>query len=403
VRSVAEQPDGSLLLHYEAGRRFWLLSMWRELPYHTACVSWWVGQRRGACWGLMGRCGGVGAAAAPRSALHCDTAAPPPHRRASHRTTPLPAAPQVRRPGGRLARGGGAGGGVRGAPVCGADAAGGRAAAPGGGGRGRRRRQPGAGQGGGAPRGRLQAAWQAVCRAPGGAGARAAPARGCGARLTPLLPPPPRAQGPAALPEPVQRYAPPPLQPKQAPARPVFDLARPHSHDMAMWRAHGSVYGGGGGAGGGSRRTPRDPYRALSEEVGAALGLLGRGRCCCNCRFQLGVDGLLGMACHGLGPGSWLSPPPPRCPLTRRPAAPSPTPHPPHPHPTTPQLGRAERRELFSFAAATLVEAGAAQALGLLQSRDTAARLCWTLEAVQPFLAQQLAALSLERALGRGG
>jgi hypothetical protein len=49
------------------------------------------------------------------------------------------------------------------------------------------------------------------------------------------------------------------------------------------------------------------------------------------------------------------------------------------------------------------VEAGPAQALALLQSRDTAARLCWTLEAVRPHLQQLAAQLSMEEALGRCG
>lgn len=42
IKSFDQQPDGSVLVHYEAARRFWLLSMWQESPYYQACVSWWV-------------------------------------------------------------------------------------------------------------------------------------------------------------------------------------------------------------------------------------------------------------------------------------------------------------------------------------------------------------------------
>lgn len=58
------------------------------------------------------------------------------------------------------------------------------------------------------------------------------------------------------------------------------------------------------------------------------------------------------------------------------------------------------RAELFSFAAASLLELGVPERLALLQSTDTAARLQFVDAAVRPFLAQLLARVSVSRAVG---
>jgi hypothetical protein len=47
-----------------------------------------------------------------------------------------------------------------------------------------------------------------------------------------------------------------------------------------------------------------------------------------------------------------------------------------------------------------MVELGPAQALGLLHSRDSAARLAWTLEAVRPYLQQLSTQLAMQQAIG---
>ncbi|PNH07805.1 hypothetical protein TSOC_005692, partial [Tetrabaena socialis] len=64
------------------------------------------------------------------------------------------------------------------------------------------------------------------------------------------------------------------------------------------------------------------------------------------------------------------------------------------------QLGGDTRAELFSFAAACLLELGPAEQLALLTSRDRAARLRWVAAAVGPFLEEQRARASVERVLG---
>jgi hypothetical protein len=71
------------------------------------------------------------------------------------------------------------------------------------------------------------------------------------------------------------------------PQRPNPPAARPHSHDAAMWRAHGSVYGGK--AGGSPRRSPSDPYQVLGEEVGVRVWGWVRGVAGCKlcCRWRL--------------------------------------------------------------------------------------------------------------------
>ncbi|KXZ43179.1 hypothetical protein GPECTOR_99g814 [Gonium pectorale] len=65
----------------------------------------------------------------------------------------------------------------------------------------------------------------------------------------------------------------------------------------------------------------------------------------------------------------------------------------------TERLGKDTRQELFSFAAAGMLELGQAEALALLASTDRAARLRWVSAAVGPFLEQQRAKASVERAL----
>lgn len=63
-------------------------------------------------------------------------------------------------------------------------------------------------------------------------------------------------------------------------------------------------------------------------------------------------------------------------------------------------LGRARRQELFSFAAAQLLQLGVPEAAALLLSRDTEGRLGFVLEAARPFLNELAAAAALKGALG---
>ncbi|GLI65622.1 hypothetical protein VaNZ11_009192 [Volvox africanus] len=67
------------------------------------------------------------------------------------------------------------------------------------------------------------------------------------------------------------------------------------------------------------------------------------------------------------------------------------------------RLGKDTRQELFSFAAACMLELGAAESLALLTSTDRAARLQWTSAAVTPYLQEQRAKASLVKALGHSG
>ncbi|EFJ44671.1 hypothetical protein VOLCADRAFT_95111 [Volvox carteri f. nagariensis] len=67
------------------------------------------------------------------------------------------------------------------------------------------------------------------------------------------------------------------------------------------------------------------------------------------------------------------------------------------------RLGKDTRQELFSFAAAGLLELGPAESLALLTSTDRAARLQWVTAAVTPYLEEQRAKASLARVLGSGG
>lgn len=57
------------------------------------------------------------------------------------------------------------------------------------------------------------------------------------------------------------------------------------------------------------------------------------------------------------------------------------------------------RQELFSFAAACVLELGQAEALALLTSTDRAARLEWVLAAVEPYLQEQRARASMTQVL----
>lgn len=59
------------------------------------------------------------------------------------------------------------------------------------------------------------------------------------------------------------------------------------------------------------------------------------------------------------------------------------------------------RQELFSFAAASVLELGLPERLALLQCRDTAARLQFVAAAVQPHLQDLVARVSLQQALTR--
>jgi len=62
-------------------------------------------------------------------------------------------------------------------------------------------------------------------------------------------------------------------------------------------------------------------------------------------------------------------------------------------------LGRLRRQEMYSFAAATLLQLGIPEATALLLSRDTAGRLQFVLEAARPYLAQLSAEAALKGAL----
>jgi hypothetical protein len=63
------------------------------------------------------------------------------------------------------------------------------------------------------------------------------------------------------------------------------------------------------------------------------------------------------------------------------------------------QLGKERRQELFSFAAASVLELGLPERLALLHCTDTAARLQYVAAAVQPFLADLVARISLQQAI----
>ncbi|KAG2426497.1 hypothetical protein HXX76_011726 [Chlamydomonas incerta] len=67
------------------------------------------------------------------------------------------------------------------------------------------------------------------------------------------------------------------------------------------------------------------------------------------------------------------------------------------------RLGKDTRQELFSFAAAGMLELGPAERLALLTSTDRAARLQWVAAAVAPFLEEQRARASVARALKGAG
>mmetsp|Transcript_7892 Transcript_7892/g.19725 ORF Transcript_7892/g.19725 Transcript_7892/m.19725 type:complete len:350 (-) Transcript_7892:1498-2547(-) len=66
-------------------------------------------------------------------------------------------------------------------------------------------------------------------------------------------------------------------------------------------------------------------------------------------------------------------------------------------------LGEAARRELFSFAAAELLDLDLATRLALLNSQDTTARLQWISAAVQPYVAELQARTALSTALKLDG
>jgi hypothetical protein len=64
------------------------------------------------------------------------------------------------------------------------------------------------------------------------------------------------------------------------------------------------------------------------------------------------------------------------------------------------RLGRLRRQEMYSYAAAQLLQLGVPEAAALLLSRDTAGRLQFVLEAARPYLAQLSAEAALKGALG---
>ncbi|GFR47265.1 hypothetical protein Agub_g8952 [Astrephomene gubernaculifera] len=66
------------------------------------------------------------------------------------------------------------------------------------------------------------------------------------------------------------------------------------------------------------------------------------------------------------------------------------------------RLGKHTRQELFSFAAAGMLELGPLESLALLNCTDRAARLQWVAAAVEPFLETQRARAAVARALGGG-
>lgn len=63
------------------------------------------------------------------------------------------------------------------------------------------------------------------------------------------------------------------------------------------------------------------------------------------------------------------------------------------------QMGKERRQELFSFAAASVLELGLPERVALLQCRDTAARLQFVAAAVQPHLQDLVARVSVRQAL----
>lgn len=65
------------------------------------------------------------------------------------------------------------------------------------------------------------------------------------------------------------------------------------------------------------------------------------------------------------------------------------------------QLAGRQRQELFSFAAAQMLELGLPERLALLHCRDTSARLQFIAAAVQPYLADLLARVSVKQAMVR--
>ncbi|KAG2491811.1 hypothetical protein HYH03_009971 [Edaphochlamys debaryana] len=65
------------------------------------------------------------------------------------------------------------------------------------------------------------------------------------------------------------------------------------------------------------------------------------------------------------------------------------------------RLGKDVRQELFSFAAALMLELGPAERLALLTATDRAARLQWVAAAVAPYLEEQRARASVAKVLGR--
>jgi hypothetical protein len=62
-------------------------------------------------------------------------------------------------------------------------------------------------------------------------------------------------------------------------------------------------------------------------------------------------------------------------------------------------VGKERRQELFSFAAASVLELGLPERLALLQCQDTAARLQFVAAAVQPHLQDLVARVSVQQAL----
>lgn len=55
---------------------------------------------------------------------------------------------------------------------------------------------------------------------------------------------------------------------------------------------------------------------------------------------------------------------------------------------------------MFSFAAAQMVDCGAVERLAMLRSRDTRARLQWTLHCIEPYRQQLQAQHAIRRAIG---
>lgn len=62
-------------------------------------------------------------------------------------------------------------------------------------------------------------------------------------------------------------------------------------------------------------------------------------------------------------------------------------------------MGRSRRQELFSFAAASVLEPSTVTRIALLITTDTAARLQFVLEVVKPHLKQLRAQAAVQRAL----